>query len=127
MTAAFETVPFGWLYYRFTEKDKTEALKKSKGNFSCHMSLSEAANLRLVWWEQNISESSRSLMELSITDTYLLMPGTWVGKRLLSLRKLMADGLTKKRIFILLILNFWLLLFPLSPLRNISWVSMLEL
>ena len=31
--------------------------------------LSDAANLELVCWEQNISESSRSLIELPITDT----------------------------------------------------------
>ena len=33
------------------------------------MTLSEAANLELVWWEQNISENSRLLIELPITDT----------------------------------------------------------
>ena len=69
MAAAFEEVPFGWLYYRLTEKEKIEALKKSKRNFDCHTTLLEAANLELVWWEQNLSESSRSLTELPITDT----------------------------------------------------------
>ena len=33
------------------------------------MCLSEAPNLRLVWWEQSISESSRSLIELPISNT----------------------------------------------------------
>lgn len=33
------------------------------------MTFSEAANLEQVWWEQNISENSRSLIELPITDT----------------------------------------------------------
>ena len=33
------------------------------------MTLPDTANLQLVWWEQNISESSRSLIELPITDT----------------------------------------------------------
>ena len=69
MAAAFEAVPFGRLYYRLTEKDKIEALKNSKGNFDCHMTLPDTANLQLVWWEQNISESSRSLIELPITET----------------------------------------------------------
>ena len=69
VAAAFEAVLFGRLYNRLTEKDKTEALKKSKGKFYCHMTLLEAANLELVWWEQNISESSRSLIELPIADT----------------------------------------------------------
>ena len=69
MAAAFEAVPFGRLYYRLTEKDKIEALKNSKGNFDCHMTLPDTAYLQLVWWEQNISESSRSLIELPITDT----------------------------------------------------------
>ena len=68
MAAAFEPVPFDRLYY-LTEKDNIEALKNSKGKFACHMTLSDAANLELVWWEQNISESSRSLTELPITDT----------------------------------------------------------
>ena len=69
MAAAFEAVPFGRLYYQLTEKDKIEVLKNSKGNFDCHMTLSDAANLELVWWEQSISESSRSLIELPITNT----------------------------------------------------------
>ena len=68
MAAAFEPVPFDRLYY-LTEKDNIEALQNSKGKFDCHMTLSDAANLELVWWEQNISESSRSLTELPITDT----------------------------------------------------------
>ena len=44
MAATFEAKPC----YQLTEKDKIEALKKSKGNFDCHMTLSEAANLELV-------------------------------------------------------------------------------
>ena len=71
MAAASQAVPFGRLYSRLRENDKIEALKKYKGNFDCHMTLSEAANLELVWWEQNISESSRPLIELPLTDTIL--------------------------------------------------------
>ena len=126
MVAAFEAVPFGRLCYQLTEKDKIEALKNPNGNFDCHMTLSEAANLELVWWEQNISESSRSLIELPITDTILTDASNMMWGAPPSLGKLMADGLTKKRIFIL-ILNLWLFLLPLSHLREISWVSILQL
>ena len=69
MAAAFEAVPFCRLYYQLAQKDKIKALKKSKGNFDCHMTFSEVANLELVWCEENISESSRSLIELPITNT----------------------------------------------------------
>ena len=68
MAAASEAVPFDQLYNQLAEKQKTEALKISKGNFNYHMTLSEAANLELVWWEKNM-ENLRSLIELPITDT----------------------------------------------------------
>ena len=45
MAAAFEAVPFGWLYCQLTEKDKIEALKNPKGNFDCHMTLRSSTSL----------------------------------------------------------------------------------
>ena len=63
------------------------------------MTFSEAANLEIAWWEQNISESSRSLTELRITDTIFTDASNMVEELVPSLGKLMADGLTKERIF----------------------------
>ena len=65
MAAAFKAVPFGRVYFKLTKKDNIEVLK----NFDCPMTLSEASNLELVWWELNIGQSSRSLIELTITNT----------------------------------------------------------
>ena len=100
MAAAFEEAPFDRLYYLHTEKDKIKALKNSKGNSVCHMTFSEAVNLEIAWWEQNMSESSRSLTELRITDTIFTDASNMVEELVPSLGKLMADGLTKERIFI---------------------------
>ena len=95
--AVFEEAPFGRLYYLHTEKDKIKALKNSKGNSVCHMTFSEAANLEIAWWEQNIT---RSLTELRITDTIFTDASNMLEELVPSLGKLMADGLTKERIFI---------------------------
>ena len=46
MAAAFEAVPFDRLYYRLTEKEKTEALKNCKGNFESRTSLMGAKYIR---------------------------------------------------------------------------------
>ena len=55
MASTFEVVPFGWFYYQLKKK-KDRSSEKSKGNFDCQITLSEAANLDLAWWEQNILE-----------------------------------------------------------------------
>ena len=49
LTATFPGNKLGPLYYRALDKCKTYALKKSKGNFECRVTLSKNALLDLEW------------------------------------------------------------------------------
>ena len=44
----------GALYYRHLEKDKSQALLRTKGNFDASMSLSNPAKSELQWWIKNV-------------------------------------------------------------------------
>ena len=55
--ASFPAVRFGPLHYRQLEKDKSRALKKSKGNFDHVMEISEAGRKELSWWIENITDA----------------------------------------------------------------------
>ena len=54
LVAAFPAVQWGPLYYRHLEKDKTQALKTSKGNFEAKMMLSQEGKIELQWWIDNV-------------------------------------------------------------------------
>ena len=54
LVATFPGVPFGKLYYRQIDNEKTQALKAAKGDFSHSMSLSQDAVSDLKWWHKNI-------------------------------------------------------------------------
>lgn len=45
----------GVLYYRHLEKDKSQALQRTKGNFNASMSLSSPAKSELQWWINNFA------------------------------------------------------------------------
>ena len=55
LVATFPAVPFGPLHYRCSEKEKTQALKESKGNYSRLMTVREGRSLeQLKWWIDNV-------------------------------------------------------------------------
>ena len=57
IVASFPAVRFVSLHYRQLEKDKSRALKKSKGNFDHMMEISEAGRKELSWWIENITDA----------------------------------------------------------------------
>ena len=59
MVAAFPGVQFGPLYYRQIELDRAQALKLNKWNYEAHMQLSQRAKDDLLWWIQNVTDSSK--------------------------------------------------------------------
>jgi len=65
--ASFPAVPFGKLFYKCLEKEKTAALKRNRGNFDKLMSLSVLAQAELTWWTENIMSSFRCI-EVPLVD-----------------------------------------------------------
>ena len=57
LTASFEAVPYGRLYYRHLEFSKTSALEASKYDFDAQCPLSEQALGEIGWWINNIGDS----------------------------------------------------------------------
>ena len=57
IVSSFPGVEYGPLHYRSLERDKTDALRLSKGNYDGKMSLSSNAKLEINWWLSNIDES----------------------------------------------------------------------
>lgn len=51
---SFSGVTLGALYYRHLEKDKPQALQKTKGNFDASMSLLSPAKSELQLWIKNV-------------------------------------------------------------------------
>lgn len=54
----FPGVEFGPLFYRGLERDKSCALKQSKGNFLSKLQLSSDAIAELNWWRKNIESAT---------------------------------------------------------------------
>ena len=57
LTAAFEGVTDGRLYYRHIEFDKTVSLKMARGNYEATCYLSHDAIREVQWWFDNIMDS----------------------------------------------------------------------
>ena len=57
IVASFPGVMYGPLWYRQIENDKTEALKKNKGNYDALMNLSKYATKDIEWWRDNIDDA----------------------------------------------------------------------
>ena len=57
LTAAFDGVTHGRLYYRHIEFDKTVALSMSAGNYESHCELSQEAIKEVLWWKEHIMDS----------------------------------------------------------------------
>ena len=61
IVASFPGVMYGPLYYRYLERDKSQALKSEKGNFDAYMVLSPKAKSELTWWVSNVEVAYQSL------------------------------------------------------------------
>lgn len=57
IVSSFPGVMHGALYYRHLEKDKSQALLRSKGNFDDLMSLSSQAKSEFKWWVQHVGKA----------------------------------------------------------------------
>ena len=57
LTASFEAVPYGKLYYRHLEYCKTAALEAGKYDFDAPCSLTAKARDEISWWIENIMDS----------------------------------------------------------------------
>ena len=93
MSAAFEAVTYGKLFYEFIEIDEINALKRgnlmhlggdkiywwrqideinalklSKGKFDASCVLSPTAKDKIYWWRQNILNSSRKMISAPTVD-----------------------------------------------------------
>ncbi|XP_028404044.1 uncharacterized protein LOC114526666 [Dendronephthya gigantea] len=61
IVASFPGVMYGPLYYRYLERDKSQALKSEKGNFDAHMVFSPKAKSELNWWVANVTTAYQRL------------------------------------------------------------------
>ena len=68
LTASFEAVPYGRLYYRHLEYCKTEALKASKYDFKGPCLLSTKAKIEIAWWIDNIDSSYADIKKVPNID-----------------------------------------------------------
>ncbi|XP_053400697.1 uncharacterized protein LOC128557387 [Mercenaria mercenaria] len=59
MVSSFSAVEFGHLFYRKIEKEKIQALKNSKGDFSSKMYVTDEMRTELKWWIDNLSSQER--------------------------------------------------------------------
>ena len=57
IVASFPGVMHGALYYRQLEKDKSQALVRTNGNFDGLMSLSPQAKSELQWWIKHVGNA----------------------------------------------------------------------
>ena len=70
LVASFIAIPLGRIFYRNLEKDKTEALKKSKGDWEQKVIVSKEGLLEIDWWLENNSSRTpinRGKPEVMIT------------------------------------------------------------
>ena len=61
IVASFPGVMYGPLYYRYLEGDRSQALKKEKGNFDAYMVFSTQARSELQWWVDNVEVAYQTL------------------------------------------------------------------
>ena len=61
LVVSLPAAQYGKLHYRRLEIDKNIALKLAKGNYHNTMCLSPAAKADLIWWADNVLESSNPI------------------------------------------------------------------
>ena len=57
VVAGFQGVKYGPLWYRATEKDKTDTLKQNNGDFDSVVRFSDEAKMEMMWRKNNIKFS----------------------------------------------------------------------
>ncbi|KAK2564155.1 hypothetical protein P5673_012393 [Acropora cervicornis] len=57
LVSCFPAVTYGPLHYTQLEKEKSQAIKDSNGNYEAFMSLSTDVKTELQWWIENIENS----------------------------------------------------------------------
>ena len=61
IVSSFSAIEIGKLFYRNLEKEKIEALKKSKGNYEAYMHVTESMKSELKWWYLKIFTQNRKI------------------------------------------------------------------
>ena len=69
IVASFPGVMYGPLYYRYLEGDKSQVLRKEKGNFDAYMVLSTQARSELQWWVGNVEVAYQTLAREAPKET----------------------------------------------------------
>ena len=67
--SSLPAVQFGDLYYRRLEINKITALRQTQGDYDAVMNLSEHSKAELLWWINNIAQSQRLLLTLTLTSS----------------------------------------------------------
>lgn len=99
---------YGLLHHRIVERNKTDALRKNKGNFGASMTLSPEARLGLRWWLSNADPSFRYTSHGSLYVISKQTPHPMAGEVLVETRKQGGDPPLKKQPTILTNLSYWL-------------------
>ena len=69
MVAFAQGFPYGGAHYKTLEKDKIEALARSKGDFDQLMQISPKGKEDITWWLSNIKLSGNLIQESKPTLT----------------------------------------------------------
>ena len=78
IVASFPGVIHGALYYRYLEKDKSQALIRTKGNFDDFMSLFPHAKSELQWWIRHVGNTYNVINHPQPQHQNQMLP-LWVG------------------------------------------------
>ena len=79
MAASLPAVLYGALYYRNIDRDKTNALKDSKGNFDKSMSISAKGIRELEWWYNHLDNSFSHITRAIIIDEVIYSDASLKG------------------------------------------------
>lgn len=82
MVSSLSAVEFGRLFYRNIEREKIDALKISKGDFSSKMLVTDDMKVELKWWIDNLSSQKRVIdrgnPEITVTSDASTLG--WAGR-----------------------------------------------
>jgi hypothetical protein len=79
MVASLSAVLYGALYYRNIDRDKTNALKDSKGNFDKSMSISAKGIREMEWWYNHLDNSFSPITQAIIIDEVIYSDASLKG------------------------------------------------
>ena len=79
LTASFEAIPHGRLFYRCMEMSKIDSLKKSRGDFESPCYLSDKALHEITWWRDNILDAVMHLRSIPYIDYTIFTDACGLG------------------------------------------------